>query len=366
MTPTPTPRPSRVDADRGRLIQTLSTLVRSPSVVGAEAAFMRTLERELVMNGATVREYQGVLEATGGEPNSLIISVHIDRHGIVCTGPNEYQYAAYVARSQGDLDGNSISEQTVTTISERFIGSILEAYDPWHGGYLGQGVVQNASYCERRRNLVFDIEGVGTVRPGTPFAYLQPLLVDADRLSAQLDNVLSVAIVVDMFRRGFRGTALFSAEEEAGRSWRYLLNWLRRFDRTTRRLLVMDTSPYPDAASASRQELVLRRRDASALFDAGLVDELEGLCVRAGVSASFKDAQIDAENQERTAQGGKPRSIGLTELGRVIVGSGGAITGATLQLPTVGYHTPRETVSIATLDAALRITGALISAEDRS
>jgi putative aminopeptidase FrvX len=343
------------------LLQTLSTLVRAPSVVGAETAFMRTLERELVLNGATVREYQGVLEATGSDPHSLIVSAHVDRHGIVCTGPNEYQYAAYVARSQGDLDGNSISEQTITTISERFIGSIVEAHDPWHGGYLGQGVVRGAAYCDRRRNLVFDLEGFGTVRPGTPFAYLQPLVIEGSTLSAQLDNVLSVAIVVDMFRRGFQGTALFAAEEEAGRSWRYVLNWFRRFNRSTRRLIVMDTSPYPDSASASRQDLVLRRRDANGDFDAELVERLRTLCDTAGVRSAFKDEQIDAENRERVARGERPRSLGRTELGRLVAGSGGAITGATLQLPTVGYHTPREKVSMGSLRAAVRVTDALMS-----
>ncbi len=356
-------QPNDRHIDLRELLQTLSTLVRAPSVVGAETAFMRTLERELVLHGATVREYQGILVAHGSDPKSLMVSAHVDRHGIVCTGPDEYQYAAYVARSQGDLDGNSISEQTVTTISERFIGSIVEAHDPWHGGYLGQGIVRSAAYCDRRRNLVFDLEGFGNVRPGTPFAYLQPLVIEADTLSAQLDNVLSVAIVVDMFRRGFQGTALFTAEEEAGRSWRYVLNWFRRFDLTTRRLIVMDTSPYPDTASASRQELVLRRRDANGEFDTELVEQLHTLCENAGVQSAFKDEQIDAENRDRATRGEKPRSLGRTELGRLVEGSGGTITGATLQLPTVGYHTPREKVSMASLTAAVRVTNALIDHE---
>ena len=39
-----------------------------------------------------------------------MFSAHIDRHGLICTGPNEFQYAAFVAGSRSDLLGNSVSE----------------------------------------------------------------------------------------------------------------------------------------------------------------------------------------------------------------------------------------------------------------
>lgn len=352
--------PIEADSDLRHLTQLLSTLVRVPSVTGSESPFMRSLERELVMHGAEVREFQGVLEARGSDPDSLIISAHVDRHGIVCTGPDEYQYAAYVTKAQGDLDENTISDQMVATISERFRGEVLESYDPWHGGYMGQSVVQHVEYCPRRGNLVFELDDHRRVRAGTPFAYLQPLVVGEDSLSGQLDNVLGVALVVDMFRRGFKGTALFTAEEEAGRSWRYLLNWFRRRDADSRRLLVVDTSPYPDDETARAQDIVLRNKDAFGAFAPEMVGELRSICDSSGIRASFKDEQIEELNEQREQRSEPTKSLGRTELGRMVIATDGAITGATLQLPTTGYHTPEETVAVASLVAGLRVTDALI------
>ena len=78
-------------------IDILATLLREPSVVGAEHAFFRVLQRELEERGAKVTWYEGLLVAEGANPQSLMLSAHADRHGLICTGPNEFQYAASVA-----------------------------------------------------------------------------------------------------------------------------------------------------------------------------------------------------------------------------------------------------------------------------
>lgn len=339
----------------------LAALVRSPSVVGSEEPFFRVLQRELELHGVRVRRFQGVMEASGKHPESLIVSTHIDRNGIVATGPGEFQYAAYVAKAQGDLDGNSISEQMAGTISGRFVGARVEAYDPWHGGYLGQGEIVSSFRCDRRNNVIFEIPSLPALRPGTPVAYLEHLDVREDAIAAQLDNVLTVGLAVDMFRRGFQGTVLFTAEEEAGRSWRYILAWLRRRDRATQRLLVFDTSPYPDAANANAQQIVLRRKDANAEFADALVEELQGICDGLSITYSYKDAYIERLNLIRAEDGLLPRSLGRTELGRVAAATGGDVNGATLQIPTTGYHTNQETASLEAVEAALRLTDALIA-----
>ena len=84
-------------------IDILATLLREPSVVGAEHAFFRVLQRELEERGAKVTWYEGLLVAQGSRPESLMLSAHIDRHGLVCTGPDEFQYAAFVAGGRSDL-----------------------------------------------------------------------------------------------------------------------------------------------------------------------------------------------------------------------------------------------------------------------
>ncbi len=332
-------------------LATLQLLIREPSVVGTEDSFFRVLRRELEEVGARVRYFQGVLVAQGTSPESIVLSAHIDRHGLICTGPNEFQYAAFIASNQSELTGDSVSEQMMHTIGDRFRGQRVQAHIPYAGTYLGQGVIQHAMVCPSRNNLIFALEGLDFLQPGTPVSFLDRLRVCDGYISAQLDNVLSVAILVHLFRQGFQGTALFTAQEEAGRSWRYALEWFQRQRIQTQRLIVLDTSPYPTRAAADAQQLVLRWKDANGFFAEAFTRELRDTCAELGIETSFKDEYIERQNATRT----KPMSLGRTELGRLVTASGGTINGTTLQIPTTGYHTAEETASIASVRAALRL-----------
>ncbi len=320
-------------------------------MVGVEDSFFRVVRRELEEVGARLQYFQGVLVAQGCRPNDLILSAHIDRHGLLCTGPNEFQYAAFIASNRSDLTGDSVSEQMMHTISDRFAGQRVQAHLPYAGTYLGQAVITRSYICPLRHNLIFELDGLEFLQPGTPISFLDRLRVQDDAVSAQLDNVLSVAIVIHLFRRGFQGTALFTAQEEAGRSWRYALEWFHRQRLTTQRLIVIDTSPFPCRDTATAQKLVLRHKDASAHFSHGITNELQARCDDLQISTMFKDAYVEAQNTDRS----KPLSLGRTELGRLAVATGGEINGTTLQIPTTGYHTAQETAALDSIDAAIRL-----------
>lgn len=337
------------------LVDLLRSLIRSPSVVGAEHSFFRVLQRELEERGADVTWYEGVLVARGREPDAIMFSAHIDRHGLICTGPNEFQYAAFVAGSRSDLLGNSVSEELMMTIADRFAGVPVYAYEPWSGAYRGAGVISRAAICEHRHNLIFEVQGLEYLVAGTPVALRDALRIEGDAYVGQLDNVLSAAILVHLFEIGFQGTAFFTAQEEAGRSWRYLLEWFRRFGGSTNHLIVLDTSPYPTRAEASRQQVVLRHLDANAAFNEGLTQELEALCEARGIAFTYKDSYIAEQNAALVAAGQPAKSLGSTEMGRIIAASGGLVDGTTLQIPTTGYHTTSETASIAACDAFISL-----------
>ncbi|NJL45554.1 MAG: peptidase M42, partial [Leptolyngbyaceae cyanobacterium SM2_3_12] len=126
-------------ADLGEFLEILQLLIREPAVVGCEDSFFRVLRRELEEVGADVKHYHGVLVAQGSRPHELMLSAHIDRHGLLCTGPNEFQYAAFVAGNQSELTGDSVSEQMLHTIENRFQGQRVQAHLPYTGTYIGQG-----------------------------------------------------------------------------------------------------------------------------------------------------------------------------------------------------------------------------------
>ena len=323
-------------------LDTLKYLVRRPSVVGAEHSFFLTLRRELEEMGVHTALYEGVLVAQGRRPDAGVLSAHIDRHGLICTGPNEFQYAAFLTQNRADLTGNSVAEQTYNTISERFKQQPVQAYDPWSGAYLGIGDIENAFICPRRKNLIFEVKGLEYLVPGTPVAYVDSLKRSDGLLSAQLDNVISAAVILHLYRSGFEGTAFFTAQEESGKSWRFVLEWYRRFDGGTDRLLVLDTSPFPEREAADAQDIVLRYRDANASFNADFTSDIAARCDRLGIRYMFKDRYLEAQNEKARAQGRTAGSLGSTEMGRL--SAEGTVRGTTLQLPTTGYHTASESV----------------------
>lgn len=333
----------------------LSALIRSPSVVGAEHSFFRILQRELEERGAAVTWYEGVLVAQGHQPDSLMLSAHIDRHGLICTGPNEFQYAAFVSGARSDLLGNSVDEQLMRKIVDRFPDHSVFAYEPWSGAYRGRGQIDRAYICEFRNNLIFELKGMEHLVAGTPVAFTDRLLVQPDALVGQLDNVLTAAVLVYLFELGYEGTAFFTAQEEAGKSWRYLLEWFRRFGGSTNQLIVVDTSPFPTFEAAQSQHLVLRHQDANAQFNLELTRQLAELCDGLEIDILFKDEYVQALNINALARGDAPASLGSTEMGRIIAASNGLVDGTTLQIPTSGYHTMMESAPIESVVAFIQV-----------
>lgn len=172
--------------------------------------------------------------------------------------------------------------------SNRFCGQRVQAHLPYTGTYQGQGAITHSYVCPHRRNLIFELDGLEFLQPGTPISFLDRLQIEDGYLSAQLDNVLSVAMLIHLFRHGFEGTALFTAQEEAGRSWRHALAWFQRQQIWTDRLIVLDTSPYPSREAADAQDVVLRRKDANGAFSAALTDSLVSQCEQFGIRYSSK------------------------------------------------------------------------------
>lgn len=337
--------------DLDEFLDILKPLIREPSVVGNEQAFFRVLRRELEEIGVRVESFHGVLVAQGNRPDELYLSAHIDRHGLLCTGPNEFQYAAFIAGNQGENMGDSVSSYMPGQIEHRFQGQRVQAHLPYTGTYLGQGKITRSYVCPQRNNLIFEVDGLEFLQPGTPVSFLDRLKIDRGLLSCQLDNVVGAALIIYLFRKGFQGTGLFTAQEECGRSWRYALSWFQRQQITTQRLVVLDTSPYGTREEADRQLITLRKKDANCAFSESMTQELAERCQSLGLSYGYKDEYIEEQNRTRA----RPYPLGRTELGRVASATGGSINGSTLQIPTTDYHTAIETASLASISAMIRL-----------
>jgi len=330
----------------------LKQLVKVPCVVGSEHPFFMSIKRELEELELDVEYYDGILVAKGNDPQSGYVSAHADRHGLICTGHNEFQYAAFIAKNQADLLGNSNSEQLLKNFEMRFVGQRVQAYEPWSGSYLGIGTIKDAFLCEKRNNVIFKIDTFEHLYPGTPIAFVDKVNISEDGLiSAQLDNVISVALIIYMYHLGYQGTAFFTASEEAGKSWRFLLDYFRRFDITTNELLVLDTSPYSNIDDINNLDVVLRNRDENGVFRSPLKNKIKKIVLNNKINYHYKDAYLKNIMKSNNVKG----SLGVTELGRIIKATKGNIQGTTLQLPTIGYHTVEETTTIKSIESTIKI-----------
>ena len=86
---------------------------------------------------------------------------------------------------------------------------------------------------------------------------------------------------------------------------------------------------------------------------------VEEICKRSGLSYVYKDRYVEELNKQQISQGEKPRSIGSTELGRIIASSNGLVDGSTIQVPTTGYHTMEESASWESVEAFIQVLSLL-------
>ena len=335
----------RTALDADAILDETERLLAVPSVVGYERPLLDHVTALLRADGVEVRRTLNLTVATRGNRAAPTLSAHVDRHGLVCTGPGTFSYAAHALKDMRGL-GTVPTHNFASTVCNRFADEQVRAYDPATGAIVAEGVVEHAAVCNIEHfDVTVPVRGLDAVKLAMPVAFSARCRRDGDRFAGQLDNALSAATLIEAFRAGFTGAGYFTAGEEIGVSWQYLLADLRIVGGAPGGLLVLDTSPYPDHAAVDAGVVVLRGRDSNGVFDEALVGRLCTACDTLGAPYEMKDEVIAADNNARTTRGEPPRSLGSTELGRLVHATAGAVNGATLQLPTSGYHTNSETTS---------------------
>lgn len=309
-----------------------------PSVVGHEGVFMTHLEEDFQTLGFKTMRYDGLLEIAGEDPGSAIICAHIDRHGLISIGNHEYAYAAQYMREIKYGESNQSSIQELQGIAERFEGERVFAYNPQTGVKLGKGTIRTAHSLMHEGDSIFFVEDMEEVPQDIPLAYARTARSQDGKLRGQIDNTVSLGVVYALFRKGFKGTALLTTEEEIGKSWIHIANYLEKTKTETKSLLVLDTSPYGDNSLLEDATLVLRRRDKSEVFNSELVGQLIARCEELTVPYQVKDEFLLGRGREIS-------QLGSTELGRLIMEKKGRWSGATIQIPTNMYHTSSETTT---------------------
>lgn len=321
-----------------RILDKTMEYLNVPAVVGHEQFFMDFLARDFRALGLSAVQEDGLLCVAGADPQAAILCAHIDRHGLISLGDDEYVYAAQYMREIKYGENNRLAREQVQSIASRFEGEKLYAYDPQTGQALAQGVIEACNPCMLGGDALFYVQDMPSVAANIPLAYARTARFEDGKLRGQIDNAISLSVIYALFENGFTGTALFTAEEEIGKSWLHLQAHLQRYNLDCDSLLVLDTSPYTDPKSIENGRVVLRHRDMTEIFNPALIESLQNRAEALEIIYEFKDTAL-------LAAGRTVDQLGSTELGRLIKGSEGRWNGATVQIPTLMYHTSHETTT---------------------
>lgn len=321
-----------------------------PAVVGHEQPFIDFLKHDFQPLDVKIKTYDGLIAIEGKNPSSHYISAHIDRHGLISLGDGEYFYAAQYIKEIKYGESNIGATEILKSAANNFVGEHVYAYDPETGTALTHGTISKHSPSRELGDGLFYIHNMRDMPLDTPIAYAQMPKADHHKLSGQIDNTLSVAVIHELFKNGYQGTALLTIEEEIGYSWLHISRYFENNAIETDRLLVLDTSPYGDADRKIIDDgtVVLRTRDKSELFNADYTNEIAKICEDLNIPYHIKD-------QFLRDRGHETHQLGSTELGKLIMNTDKRWSGTTLQCPTTDYHTSHETTSFKAINHYYKI-----------
>lgn len=338
------------------ILNKLNDLLLIPSVVRYEQPMLDYLEEFCLklLDYDCIQTDRLLVVKKRNTSSDKILSVHIDRHGLVINDDGEVVYAAFEAKHYYE-DEIEAEEYVFEKTASRYIGETVYAYDPVTGEEITRGKIVGAKYDFEKKVVKFNLKELGTVAVGTPLALVSKLLYHEDYFYSQIDNSISVAVVMQLLEDGFDGTVIFTTEEEIGNSWKHLRDYLEENNIRTQELIVLDTSPYKYVHSIDKGFVVLRNRDEDGVFNPQLVKEMSDICQRENIDFEFKDVVIENMNKILEEQGEEPKKFGHTELGRLVENTNGKLNGVTIQLPSTNYHTNEELSSKKALENYYRL-----------
>lgn len=333
-----------------QITKRLSLLLKKPSVVRYEQPFIDYLAKycQRYKDYEITQTDRLLLIKKRNSNSKKIISAHIDRQGFVANEKGEIEYAAFQAKKYYNQENES-DEYVFAKATSRYIGEQIFAYDPVTGDKLTSGKIIGARYDFDNKKVIYDTTIQETLPAGIPLALESTLKTQKNYIYSQIDNVISVSVAIQLLKNGFDGTVLFSTEEEIGRSWMHIRDYLIENDLLTHELIVLDTTPYKYVHSIDKGLVVLRNKDETGVFNKKLLEDIKTLCEEKNILFECKDQTIEKQNEEWKKLGEEPRSYGHTELGRLVEHTNGKINGATIQIPTVHYHTNQEMTSLESL-----------------
>lgn len=367
------------DKELNKILNICDEFLQVPSVISYEKPFIDYLHKKIKALGFKTVKKKNFLAVETKSDSRKLFCAHIDRHGCVQDKKGRIQFASFYLKKKNQILSPRCERAKSELKFSRVLNEKLKGMDVFLGkenlkfkyednefNFERKGsrnfyekAGQNYTKCDfasynaktgeiidKYKALRFDVEWKQSrvwfdmdkkySKAEKPFMLHSRIEVIKDKFFAQIDNVISVAVLYYLLEKlgpkGFQGNVLFTTKEEIGLSYESYLDYQKLRSEKRFELVVLDTSPY-DKFPLEESFLVLRKGDERKMFNLELTREVKRIVKKNQVKFRFKN-----------------HNIGRTELGAIIQHSRKKIVGTTLQLPTTNYHTGYETSRLKDLE----------------
>lgn len=305
--------------------------LKIPSVISFETPFLEYLDKKISKLGykTVLKQEYLVVKPKTDVRTKYLFSAHIDRQGVVRNDKGDLEYAAFYFKKKNKSDFKREDIDFFEKVAVRHVNDYLYSYDKKKSKILRYDL-------DYKKKLVnFDIEKNFN---GEVFGFESKIGIKEDLFFAQIDNVISAAVLYYVLKNyDFNQEIIFTTKEEIGRSYLNVLDYLKN-RKSKIDIITLDTSPYENFNNKDDGFLTLREGDENGKFNLNLVMSIKKFLEDESIPIHFK-----------------PYDLGSTELGRISTESKGKFNGASIQLPTMNYHTTYESAMISSLENYLKI-----------
>ncbi len=313
------------------ILNITNDFLKVPSVICYEKPFLNYLNKKISKLGykTILKENYLIVKPKENINSKYLFSAHIDRQGLVRNKDNKLEYAAFYFKKINNSEFKKDYYDFYLSCAQRYVNDNIISYS--------KKKTKITRYNLDWKNKLVTFHTLKNLK-GEVFGFDSKIQVKDNLFFGQIDNVISVAVLFYLLKTtNFNCEIIFTTQEEIGKSYLNVLDYLKNRD-SKLDIITLDTSPYENFNEYEKGFLTLREGDENGTFNLDLVNKIEEFLKKQKVPIHFKS-----------------KEMGMTELGRISTESKGKFNGASIQLPTLNYHTNYETSTFESLGSYLKV-----------
>lgn len=327
-----------------KIMKITNQILKIPAVTCNEKPLISYLKQVAEKKGYNTEIVKGALIVNKNEgKRDFLFTCHIDRNGII-KSDSGLEYSYYKLKKD-------LGKKVIGNERDLYLHGLLHtntnviAYNPKDGVKSNSYKIKRFDIDSTKKEVTYKLDKKPKKNEEV-FMFDSKVEFDKDSFYGQIDNAISVSIILYLIENHMLNhTAIFSINEEIGLSEEGIIAYSKNRGGHNK-IISFDTSPYQEFTMKKEGFLVLRKGDSVSVFDPKTINVIERILKKLKIPFEYKNPKV-----------------GITEIGRLIEKSKGKYKGASLQLPTLNYHTVYETATLTSLSNYVRTIIELTSSQ---